>query len=84
MSVDVAELVRLRARHPQAVAEAAERRIRRPMLGDSGRLMIVAADHPARGALRLPTVRGLVAGRSLLHPADGDVAAAVDTAVGLL
>ncbi|GGT28562.1 Cgl0159 family (beta/alpha)8-fold protein [Streptomyces purpureus] len=37
-----------------------------------------------RGALRLPTVHGLVAGRSLLYPADGDVAGAVDTAVGLL
>jgi hypothetical protein len=35
-------------------------------------------------ALRLPTVMGLVAGRSLLYPADGDVAAAVDTAVSLL
>jgi hypothetical protein len=34
-------------------------------------------------ALRLPTVRGIVAGRSLLYPADGDVVAAVDTAVGL-
>ena len=37
-----------------------------------------------RKALRLPTVRGLLAGRSLLYPADGDVAAAVDAAVGLL
>ncbi len=37
-----------------------------------------------RAALRLPTVRGLVVGRSLLYPADGDVAGAVDTAVGLL
>ncbi|MBY8342434.1 deoxyribose-phosphate aldolase, partial [Streptomyces sp. KC 17012] len=37
-----------------------------------------------RGALQLPTVRGLVVGRSLLYPVDGDVAAAVDTAVGLL
>ncbi|WP_426903525.1 Cgl0159 family (beta/alpha)8-fold protein [Streptomyces sp. BH106] len=37
-----------------------------------------------RAALRLPTVQGLVVGRSLLYPADGDVAAAVDTAVGLL
>jgi hypothetical protein len=35
-------------------------------------------------ALRLPNVMGLVAGRSLLYPADGDVAAAVDTAVRLL
>ncbi|WP_435861608.1 Cgl0159 family (beta/alpha)8-fold protein [Streptomyces niveus] len=37
-----------------------------------------------REALRLPTVQGLVVGRSLLYPVDGDVAAAVDTAVGLL
>ncbi|KOG87935.1 deoxyribose-phosphate aldolase [Streptomyces varsoviensis] len=37
-----------------------------------------------RKALRLPTVQGLVVGRSLLYPADGDVTAAVDTAVGLL
>jgi hypothetical protein len=37
-----------------------------------------------RKALRLPNVKGLVAGRSLLYPADGDVAAAVDTAVSLL
>ena len=37
-----------------------------------------------RKALQLPSVRGIVAGRSLLYPADGDVAAAVDTAVGML
>jgi hypothetical protein len=36
------------------------------------------------GALALPGVRGLVAGRSLLYPPGGDVAAAVDSAVGLL
>jgi len=35
-------------------------------------------------ALRLPTVRGLVVGRTLLYPPDDDVAAAVDTAVSLL
>ncbi len=49
--VDVAELVRIRTRHPEAIEEAAARRARRPLLGESGRLMIVAADHPARGAL---------------------------------
>ncbi|CAM5376186.1 hypothetical protein GCM10010345_26380 [Streptomyces canarius] len=49
--VDVGELVRIRTRHPEAIAEAAARRARRPLLNDSGRLMIVAADHPARGAL---------------------------------
>ncbi|WP_079665053.1 Cgl0159 family (beta/alpha)8-fold protein [Streptomyces sp. 3214.6] len=50
-TVDVAELVRLRTRHPEAIAKAAARRPRRPLVGDSGRLMIVAADHPGRGAL---------------------------------
>jgi hypothetical protein len=35
-------------------------------------------------ALALPTVQGLVVGRSLLYPQDGDVAKAVDTAVELL
>jgi hypothetical protein len=49
----------------------------------------VAADQDAAfvrwgKALALPTVRGLVIGRSLLYPPGDDVAAAVDTAVGLL
>lgn len=35
-------------------------------------------------ALSLPNVRGLVIGRSLLFPPDGDVAGAVDAAVALL
>ena len=35
-------------------------------------------------ALHLPSVRGLVVGRNLLHPPDDDVAAAVDIAVSLL
>jgi DhnA family fructose-bisphosphate aldolase class Ia len=35
-------------------------------------------------ALAQPTVQGLVVGRSLLYPHDGDVVKAVDTAVGLL
>lgn len=37
-----------------------------------------------RRAMRLPTVRGLVVGRSLLYPANGDVAGAVDAAVEIL
>jgi hypothetical protein len=37
-----------------------------------------------RRAMRLPTVRGLVVGRSLLYPADGDVAGAVDAAVEVM
>jgi hypothetical protein len=35
-------------------------------------------------ALKLPTVKGLVIGRSLLYPPNGDVAGAVDAAVSLL
>jgi hypothetical protein len=49
----------------------------------------VGADQEAaldgwRRALALPTVKGLVVGRSLLYPPDDDVAGAVDAAVGLL
>ncbi|MGP3953512.1 Cgl0159 family (beta/alpha)8-fold protein [Streptomyces sp. 7N604] len=51
MSISIPDLVTVRARHPEAIAEAAARRTRRPLIGDSGRLMIVAADHPARGSL---------------------------------
>jgi hypothetical protein len=42
-----------------------------------------AAFESWRAALALPTVRGLVVGRSLLYPPDDDVAGAVDTAVSL-
>jgi len=42
-----------RTRRPEAIAEAAaQRRKRDSLLGPEGRLMIIAADHPARGALR--------------------------------
>jgi hypothetical protein len=37
-----------------------------------------------RSALTLPSVRGLVVGRTLLYPSDDDVEAAVDTAVSLV
>jgi hypothetical protein len=51
--LDFAELLDARVRRPDAIREAARRR-RRPasLLGEHGRLMIIAADHPARGALR--------------------------------
>jgi DhnA family fructose-bisphosphate aldolase class Ia len=42
-----------RAQRPQAIAEAAAQRKRRAsLLGEDGRVFIIAADHPARGALR--------------------------------
>ncbi len=40
-----------RLRHPEAVADAARRRVRRPVIGENGRLFLVAADHPARGVI---------------------------------
>jgi hypothetical protein len=46
-----AELRELRARCPELIAARAAGRKRRPLLRADGRLMIVAADHPARGAL---------------------------------
>jgi hypothetical protein len=46
-----AELTDIRARRPQAVGEGWDNRTRRDLLGADGRLLIVAADHPARGAL---------------------------------
>jgi DhnA family fructose-bisphosphate aldolase class Ia len=46
--IDVTDI---RARQPGRIAEAWANRVRRPLLCDDGRLLIVAADHPARGAL---------------------------------
>ncbi|GAB2993031.1 Cgl0159 family (beta/alpha)8-fold protein [Actinotalea caeni] len=43
-----------------------------------------AEAQPWRAAASLPAVTGLAVGRALLYPPDGDVAAAVDQAVGLL
>ncbi|MGV0745656.1 Cgl0159 family (beta/alpha)8-fold protein [Mycolicibacterium sp. XJ870] len=45
------ELTDLRAGDPAAVARAWQDRTTRPTVRGDGRLMIVAADHPARGAL---------------------------------
>jgi hypothetical protein len=48
-----AEIIETRVRRPQAIAAAAAARARAASLvGASGRLVLVAADHPARGALR--------------------------------
>ncbi|PJJ71043.1 DhnA family fructose-bisphosphate aldolase class Ia [Diaminobutyricimonas aerilata] len=48
---DVDDLRRIRAEEPERIAEALRARRRRPLLTGDGRLFIVAADHPARGAL---------------------------------
>ena len=48
---DYAAVTDLRAADPGAVARAWDGRTTRPTIRGDGRLMIVAADHPARGAL---------------------------------
>lgn len=48
---DLERLRRIRAEQPSLIGEALRTRVRRPLLGADGRLFIVAADHPARGAL---------------------------------
>ncbi len=47
----VNQILEARARTPDAVRAAAAARTRRPWLGSSERVMIIAADHPARGTL---------------------------------
>jgi hypothetical protein len=50
---DLGDLFEARTRRPDAIAAAAAAR-KRPagLFGEHGKLMIIAADHPARGALR--------------------------------
>jgi DhnA family fructose-bisphosphate aldolase class Ia len=54
MSIDVSSLLDIRVRRPERIAELAAGRSRpTTLVGSTGRLMLVAADHPARGALRV-------------------------------
>lgn len=57
------ELRELRARYPEVIAARAAERRRRPLLGSDGRLMIVAADHPARGSLGVRGIANAMADR---------------------
>ncbi|MBW9109061.1 Cgl0159 family (beta/alpha)8-fold protein [Microbacterium ureisolvens] len=56
----------LRAERPDAVQEALSRRVRRDVVRGDGRLFIVAADHPARGALAVGDRDDAMASRYLL------------------
>jgi Cgl0159-like len=51
LDADRRRLVETRAVRPQDIADAAAQRLRRPPAGIAGKLMLIAADHPARGAL---------------------------------
>ncbi|MPZ00061.1 MAG: aldolase [Actinophytocola sp.] len=61
------ELVTTRVHHPEAIAEAAAQRTRaKSVLGDTGRAMIIAADHPARGANKVGSDASAMADRAEL------------------
>jgi hypothetical protein len=62
--VSVADLTEIRVREPQAVVDGWAARRRRPLVGDDGRLLVVAADHPARGALGVRGSGAAMASRS--------------------
>ena len=50
--IEVEDLTRIRAEDPRAIARAAAERLRpEGLLGEHGGLLMVACDHPARGAL---------------------------------
>jgi DhnA family fructose-bisphosphate aldolase class Ia len=63
-TLSVADLTDVRAREPGRIAEAWTARRRRDLVGADGRLLIVAADHPARGALGVRGDTGAMASRS--------------------
>jgi DhnA family fructose-bisphosphate aldolase class Ia len=58
------ELTETRVRRPGRIAEAWQARSRRDLVGPDGRLLIVAADHPARGALGVRGDGAAMASRS--------------------
>lgn len=53
MKLDFEFVRKTRAENPERIGEAYAHRQRRELLPADGKLMIVAADHPARGALRV-------------------------------
>jgi hypothetical protein len=62
--MDIAAITEVRAARPGHIAQAWADRGHRPLLGADGRLLIVAADHPARGALGVRGVATAMASRS--------------------
>src|SRR5690606_26761210 len=63
---DIAELTEIRVREPHRIAQGWASRKRRDLVGVDGNLLIVAADHPARGALGVRGDSQAMASRSRL------------------
>src|SRR5919202_336872 len=59
----VKRLTEIRATRPEAVAEALAGRRRRPLLGEAGTLFLLAADHPARGVVKVGEIHMAMADR---------------------
>ncbi|KGN41444.1 Cgl0159 family (beta/alpha)8-fold protein [Knoellia aerolata] len=64
--MDLAEISRIRTTEPGRIAKAWAERRRRALVADDGRMLLVAADHPARGALGVRGDAGAMASRSEL------------------
>ena len=61
MGLSFEQVKQLRASDPAAIAKALKKRKRRPLIQGDGNLFLLAADHPARGALAVngnPTAMG--------------------------
>lgn len=63
MSEIAVRLTETRATRPGAIAEALAVRKRRPLIGESGTLFLLAADHPARGIVKVGENPGAMADR---------------------
>jgi DhnA family fructose-bisphosphate aldolase class Ia len=62
-TLDFDRLRNIRATAPETIAGIVRDRQRRPLLSDAGKLFIVAADHPARGALAVGNDKRAMADR---------------------
>lgn len=58
---DIERIRQIRAENPALIGQTLRERRRRSLLGEDGRLFIIAADHPARGSLGVGS-RGLAMG----------------------
>lgn len=63
---DIAGIRRIRAENPALIGKTLQQRRRRALLGDDGRLFIIAADHPARGSLGVGSRRFAMGSRVTL------------------
>jgi hypothetical protein len=63
-TMSAARLTEIRVREPKGIQKRWAARRRRPLVGPDGRLLVVAADHPARGALGVRGDGAAMASRS--------------------